>query len=350
MSTALALLSDRRLGELLDTATPLGSGIGGTTWCLEVEATPVFVKRIPLADLELWPDHYRSTVNVFGMPVWAHYGVGSVGFGAWRELAAHVMTSDWAMAGQCEHFLLLHHWRVLATGAPRPLTAQRRAELERNVAFWHDDPGVRRRLEGIAGSSVDLVLFLEFVPHTVRNWLDGRAAAGPDEADAACALVERQLLALTRFMGIRGMQHFDTHFGNLLTDGARLYLTDFGLACSSRFELSGLEQRFLAEHAWHDGCFAVTRLVAWVVTTLGQPGRVWPHSRARSDFVRRCAEGEPVPGLPPGAAEIVRRYGPVAAVVEDFYATLYHDDRTTPYPRDEIDRACARAGYQPLED
>jgi len=36
ISTALALLSDRRLEELLDSARHLGTGIGGTTWLLEV--------------------------------------------------------------------------------------------------------------------------------------------------------------------------------------------------------------------------------------------------------------------------------------------------------------------------
>jgi hypothetical protein len=51
VSTALALLSDRRLGELVEAAPLIGSGIGGTSVSLEIEGWPVFVKRVPLTDL-----------------------------------------------------------------------------------------------------------------------------------------------------------------------------------------------------------------------------------------------------------------------------------------------------------
>jgi len=188
VSTALTLLSDRLLGELLDSASPLGAGIGGTTWLLQVEGNPVFVKRVALTDLELRPENSRSTANIFGLPVWSHYGVGSAGGGAWRELAAHAMTSDWALTGQCENFLLLHHWRVLVGAAPRPLTPAERAVLERNVAFWHGDAAVRLRLESLAGSSADLVLFLEYVPQNLLEWLGTQVRAGDHEVDTACAL------------------------------------------------------------------------------------------------------------------------------------------------------------------
>lgn len=39
-------------------------------------------------------------------------------------------------------------------------------------------------------------------------------------------------------MNTRGLLHFDAHFENILTDGQRLFFADYGLAISSRFELS----------------------------------------------------------------------------------------------------------------
>jgi hypothetical protein len=240
VSTALALLSDRQLTERLNSASRLGSGIGGTTWLLDVDGVAVFVKRVALTDLELRAENLRSTANVFELPPWAGYGVGSAGGGAWRELAAHVMTSDWALTGQCENFPLLHHWRV-CTRPPHPTPD--RAELERKVAFWHDDPAVRARLEALADSSADLALFLEYIPHDLHTWL------GADSPDAAYAMAERDLRAVTGFLGNAGFQHFDTHFANILTDGERLYLTDVDLALSPRFYLTDTEARFLREHA-----------------------------------------------------------------------------------------------------
>ena len=44
----------------------------------------------------------------------------------------------------------------------------------------------------------------------------------------------------------RGLIHFDAHFDNILTDGHRLYFSDFGLAVSSRFELADDVANFLA--------------------------------------------------------------------------------------------------------
>jgi hypothetical protein len=48
VASSLALLSDRRLRDILEEAPVLGSGIGGTSMFLHVEGTPVFVKRVPL--------------------------------------------------------------------------------------------------------------------------------------------------------------------------------------------------------------------------------------------------------------------------------------------------------------
>ncbi|MFF2503082.1 hypothetical protein ACFVTY_06840 [Streptomyces sp. NPDC058067] len=49
-------------------------------------------------------------------------------------------------------------------------------------------------------------------------------------------------------MNSRGLLHFDAHFQNILTDGRRLYFADFGLALSSRFDLSPSEAGFFERH------------------------------------------------------------------------------------------------------
>ncbi|WP_433203627.1 hypothetical protein ACQP1G_14465 [Nocardia sp. CA-107356] len=126
----------------------------------------------------------------------------------------------------------------------------------------------------------------------------------------------------------RGLRHFDTHFRNILTDGRRLFLTDFGLAASSRFELSTAEAQFLRRHASHNGCYVISRLTNWVVETRCDPGRrVSSNPQRRNDFLRRCAEGCGVLELPPRAAAIVRRYAPAAVVFNDFYFELHTADR-----------------------
>ncbi|HEY8987214.1 MAG TPA: protein kinase family protein, partial [Streptomyces sp.] len=133
VAARLALLSDRRLGEVVAGAVPLGAGIGGRSGELDVDGTRVFVKRVPLTDVEL--ENARSTANVFGLPLYYQYGVGSAGFGAWRELAVHVMTTGWVLGGEYEGFPLMYHWRVLPDSPPEGFVDEF-GGIEGAVAHW----------------------------------------------------------------------------------------------------------------------------------------------------------------------------------------------------------------------
>jgi hypothetical protein len=59
VSTGLSLLSNLQLMDRLDKARPLGASIGGITSLLEINDTFVFVKRIPLTDIEREPQNIR---------------------------------------------------------------------------------------------------------------------------------------------------------------------------------------------------------------------------------------------------------------------------------------------------
>lgn len=331
VSTALALRSDRQLGRLVDAAAPLGSGIGGRSALLSVDGRPVFVKRVPLTERELRPEHARSTANLFGLPSFCQYGVGGPGFGAWRELAAHTMTTNWVLGGEYPGFPLMHHWRVLPD---TPAVPEELADVERAVAYWGGRPEVRERIEALRCSSASLVLFLEYLPQTLHAWLAEQLEAGEHAADLACSLVERELESGTSFMNGRGLLHFDAHFQNILTDGRRLYFTDFGLALSSRFDLSPAETTFFRLHRTYDRCYTVSWLVNWLITALYGYGR-----SEREALIRACAEGAPPPDGPQEARSILARHAPLAAVMTEFYGRIQDDSRETPYPSRALRRA-----------
>ncbi|MFI6644555.1 protein kinase family protein [Streptomyces sp. NPDC050504] len=331
LSTSLALRSDRRLAELVAAAVPLGSGIGGKSALLEVEGKPVFVKRVPLTDLELLPEHARSTANLFGLPVFCQYGVGGPGpiapaFGAWRELAVHTMTTNWALEGRYQGFPLMYHWRVLPDSSE---SSGELPDVEGIVDYWGGGLEVRRRIEAVQQSTTNLTLFLEYVPRTLHEWLTDRIRAGEESADRACALVESELEAGTSFMNARGLLHFDAHFHNILTDGRRLYFTDYGLALSSRFDLSPSETGFFERHRTYDRCYTRSWLVNWLLTHL------YGHEYKREErpaLIRACAKGEVLPDGPREARRIVTRHARLAAVMTDFYGKVQCENRKTPYP------------------
>ncbi|WP_241756811.1 protein kinase family protein [Streptomyces sp. WAC00263] len=336
VSTSLALRSDHRLGELVDAAVPLGSGIGGKSALLEVDGKPVFVKRVPLTDMERLPEHVRSTANLFGLPTFCQYGVGGPGFGAWRELAVHTMTTNWVLGGQYQGFPMMYHWRVLPDTAALP---QELADVERAVAYWGGRTEVRRRIEALQQSSASLALFLEYIPQTLHEWFTDQVQAGEEPADRACSLVEGELEAGTSFMNARGLLHFDAHFQNILTDGRRLYFADYGLALSSQFDLSPSETRFFELHRTYDRCYTRSWLVNWLITALYGYER-----KERVALIHACAEGEDPPDGPREARAILSRHAPLAAVLTDFYVKIQDESRETPYPLKALRRALYSAG------
>lgn len=340
LAGSFALLDDNGLGTMVAAAPVIGEGIGGTAKVLHVDGVPVFVKCIPLTDLERRPENLRSTANLFDLPVGCHYGVGSPGFGAWRELAAQSLSSSWVLGGRSTSFPLLYHWRVLGLPAWAGALPAELADADEAAAHWNGSAAVRARVEAISASSAALVLLLEHLPLALPDWLAGQVALGDGAATAAINMTARNLVAEVAFMNGAGLLHFDAHLDNLRTDGRHICFTDFGLVGSPRFVVSSAEAVFLAANATHDACHTITRLVDWLVTALADVGD-W-HERDR--FVRRCAEGHDPVELLPAARAIVNRYAPVAVVINEFYRRLHLEDRATPYPTEEAEQACGRAG------
>lgn len=334
VSAALSLYSDRRLQELLEAATPLGSGIGGQTVRLEVEGTPVFVKQVRLTDLERRPENLGSTANLFALPAFCHFGVGTIGgpgFGAWRELAVHTMTTSWVLAGDHEGFPLMYHWRVLPD-AGRPLPDEL-ADVDRAVDYWGGGPEVRHRIEALRESSASITLFLEHIPQNLHDWLTVQVGTRGEAAERACAMVDDQLRSGIAFLNGRGLLHLDAHFENILTDGTRLYVADYGLALSSRFELTRDEADFFHAHPGYDRYYAATYLVNWLAVALFGCG-----PEERQELVRSWAQGTPPEDVPGAVAALLVRDAPVAAVVGEFHRRFRHESRETPYPLKVIHR------------
>ncbi|MFI9011142.1 serine/threonine protein phosphatase [Actinosynnema sp. NPDC053489] len=296
-------------------------GVGGATGVVEVDGEAVFVKRVPLTGAEAARPH--DTANLFDLPVSCQYGIGGPSFTAWRELAANRVVTEAVLAGETAAFPLLHHWRVLPG---RPPVAAEHSDVDAVVALFGGSTAVRARLEALAAAPACLVLFFEHLPHPVEGWLD-------DDPAGKAGQVERELTGIVTFLRERELLHMDAHFGNLRTDGERLYLTDFGLVTSPTFDLSPAERDFVRRNATHDADYAAMRLVNWLVTAVCgvsvPPGGV---PSACNAFVRRCADGDLPDDVPPAVVAILARHAPTAARLNDFYWRLFDGEVLTPYP------------------
>lgn len=334
LSTELSLQSDQSLVDLLSKATPIGASIGGTASSIDVCDKQVFIKKIPLTDLERQPANRMSTSNLFELPLYCQYGLGSIGspgFGAWRELAVNKMCTNWVLSGECQSFPLMYHWRVLP-GSPQ--LSDEHKNIENSVCYWEGSPAVRTRLEGKKNASAEIVLFLEHVPSTLHEWFGMQIAKGGEVASSTISMVESNLEATTSFINSHGLVHFDVHFRNILTDGHRLYFADFGLASCNRFDLSEIESAFLKHHRDYDRFYTQTQLVHWLCVALfGE----------NSDLVlEEYAAGKEAGTVDSSCASILKKYAPVASVMKKFFRKFQNESRLTQFPVNEL--KCAAAG------
>jgi hypothetical protein len=293
---------------------------------------PVFVKYMPLTELERRPQHQGSTANIFDLPAFCHYGIGSPGFGAWRELAMLAKTTRAVLDDRASMFPLTYHWRVLPDVAVE--TPDELRDVDAAVAYWDHAPQVRARLQALADATAVVAVFQERLPHTLSQWLTGQTHHGDQAIDAALRRVEDGLQVGVAWMNAHGWLHFDAHFDNILTDGQDLYFTDFGLALAEDFDLSPDEQAFAARHGSYDASYVLAQLVGWIVTTLSPADPL-----DRGAVIEAAVNGVTPPGLPPYAAYLLARYAPIVRTVTPFYRDLQTRSRQAIYPDPSVRQA-----------
>lgn len=328
LSALLGSRSDIELTEFIDKGRSVGVGVGGGAAVLDVDGVPVFAKRIPLSEQEL--ANPSSTANLFDLPLHCHYGIGGPSFNAWRELAASRTVTHSTLAGETQSFPLLYHWRVLPG---RPPIAADHADIDRVVASQGGSSKVRARLEALAAAPCSLVLFSEYIPHSMAKMLRENPV---DKAQT----VEHQLSEIVTFLRDHQLLHMDAHVGNMRTDGERIYLTDFGLATSPHFDLSPDERDFVERHATYDAAYVSMRLVNWLVTDVcGIPMPATGGPIARNEYVLQCAAGHIPTNVPPTVADILTRHAPAAATMNALLWKLFDGEFPTDFTPPRIDPA-----------
>ena len=93
-------------------------------------------------------------------------------------------------------------------------------------------------------ASNTIVLCLEYIPTVLHDWLD-------DDVKKIDMYLE-QITKTIDFLGSHKIIHFDAHDNNILTDGKRIYLSDFGLVLDNEFALTDKERTFFDNNSYYD--------------------------------------------------------------------------------------------------
>lgn len=346
LSSRLAHMDDRRLRSTLKSAR-MQAGPWGTSYAADVDGSKVFVKRIPLTELEA--SRRWSTRNHFRLPPYYNYGFGSAGFGVYRELVAHIITTNWVLEGASPSFpMLLHHRMMARTETHRPDGAR----IEQYVKRWNGSRAVGELMRARAAAPQEVWLVLEHVPYVMSEWVmtsQDRAAEVIDQLFAAISLMRRN-----------GMVHFDVHFGNVLTDGETVYLADFGLLNDTNFELTKPERSFLARHNHYDygeAIFAAGLAPMWALWSHPEASRPdvlraypWLHGIERQrefaaaviDNLDKMTAG-PL-AIAPLYAELLRRYRDAILHMAGFFDAMWSNPPQEHPVRRRRDQAAAGDG------
>jgi hypothetical protein len=238
LSSQIAHLDNGQLHALFDTSAAFtGWGINHT---ISIGSSKVFVKRVPLTNIEY--DNMFSTKNLYDLPTYYNYGIGSAGFGVFRELVTHIKTTNWVLEGTIATFPLMYHYRIMPfSGTRADMDMQRHTKY---VEYWGNSANVGKYVFDRANASYEVVLFLEHIPYTAGTWL----VEHPNKTQ----MVMDDMRATITFLRKNGILHLDPHFSNILTDGKRAYLTDFGLVLDKRFALTPAEKVFLKQNTYYD--------------------------------------------------------------------------------------------------
>lgn len=319
---ALEQISDEEIAAKLFAAKQVHSGIGGSATKLEIAGVAIFAKKVALTDLE--KQNPFSTKNLFDLPIYYQYGIGSSGFGVWREIACHQITTKWVFDGECLNFPLMYGFKILPRDQPAKPINEEVVQIRKE--FWNNSKQVAKRLRAIDEAQFDVVIFLEYFPQNLCQYLSQQAtdevskivilqdAEGAHKNIPDMKMVEENIKSITNFMEEKGLLHFDSHHANIVTDGARLYFTDFGLAICQDFDLLPAEREFFAKHQGYDQALALSCF----------------------DWPTKTKDGEIITTLPE-VKMIAEKYGEIAKIMNQFREDLRVDkSKNVEYPAAQI--------------
>jgi hypothetical protein len=192
---------------------------------------------------------------------------------------------------------------------------------EEYVDYWGGSPAVGRYLKTRNSATQELWIVLEHAGSRADLWL----AQNPEGVNEVLG----QVFAAIAELRTRHVVHFDPHMGNIVTDGDRCRLVDFGLAMSADMELSLGEQTFLGDHDHYDYGVVLAHLGMMLAVTLGQ--------EPSSQMLRHhLDELEALNGrCPPALLGALDRYRHPVQYMVDFFERIRQPDKHSTY-KDQV--------------
>jgi len=125
-----------KLINLINNSNYKTKGWGENT-IIEINKKKIFVKSIIITDLE-YKNKY-NTSNLYNLPLYYNYGIGSAGINCWRELMTHIKTTNYVLNEQCLNFPLLYHYRIIEE--------ENKNLIEYDLEYWNSNKNIKEYID-----------------------------------------------------------------------------------------------------------------------------------------------------------------------------------------------------------
>jgi tRNA A-37 threonylcarbamoyl transferase component Bud32 len=226
-----------------------GRKMMGITSDFIINDIKVFAKVIPVTDVDIF--NMYDTANIHNLPLYYNYGIGSAGFGCWRELNFHIKASNWVLNKVCVNFPILYHHRIVKSSRIK----MAEYVYDPNMAKrWNRNKAIEKYTKKRSEASHFVILCLEYFPSALNKTLN----------DKNIQWYLKQANCINTFLRKNKVIHFDPHPGNFITDGKLIVLTDYGLVLDKKFNLSEEEIDFFDKHTNFCSSYIIGNLLTHV--------------------------------------------------------------------------------------
>jgi len=209
----------------------------------KISGYDVFMKKIPLTTLEY--NNIFDTSNLYNLPTFYNYPIGSAGINCFRELSMHVKTTKWVLEGKIENFIMMYHYRIIKKENHIIDEIQKENINKKVKTKWNNDKNIKKYLMERLNAPYEIIVVMEYFPITLNEWLK--------QDITNVYSYKKQIFPLLNFLEKQYIIHFDSHSKNfVVSKEGIIYMIDFGLVLDLEFNLTKEEIKFFYKNTMFD--------------------------------------------------------------------------------------------------
>jgi serine/threonine protein kinase len=209
----------------------------------KISGYDVFMKKIPLTTLEY--NNMFDTSNLYNLPTFYNYPIGSAGINCFRELTMHIKTTNWVLEGKIKHFIMMYHYRIIKKENHIIDDIQKENINKKVETKWNGNKNIKKYLIERLNAPYEIIVVMEYFPITLNEWLK--------QDITNVYSYKKQIYPLLNFLQEQHVIHFDSHSKNfVVSKEGIIYMIDFGLVLDLEFNLTKEEIKFFNKNTMFD--------------------------------------------------------------------------------------------------